>query len=245
MRYSWWRVIESDLRKVVAEPFFWLILIMPVLMGWGLSYLLPFLSEQFQSIDLQSYYPLIIALLILTPPLYYGFVLALLLLEEKDEGVLLALNVTPLPLSQFLMARLSVYTLVSLPLIVFVHELVDVIDIDFKLLVLIAVAAAPIAPMVTMLLGAFCKDQLEGFVMGKGMGFLILFPLAMFFVPGYWHLICGILPTYWPIMAYYTAVSASGSLGFFYLTIIMALVSQFAAIVWLYRRMETQLKYQS
>ena len=81
--------------------------------------------------------------------------------------------------------------------------------------------------------------------MGKGMGFFILFPLAMFFVPDYWHVLCGILPTYWPIIAYFTAVSAEGSNSFFYFAIIMALVAQGAATVLLYRRLESQLRYQS
>ena len=119
---SWRHIVKADLRKLVSEPFFWLILLTPLLMGWGLSYLLPYVSEQFPAIDLPAYYPLIIGVLILTPPLYYGFVLALLVLEEKDEGVLQAITVTPLPLSQFLMARLSVYTIISLPLIHSFHR---------------------------------------------------------------------------------------------------------------------------
>lgn len=240
---QWRTVVVSDLKKVLTEPFFWLIMLAPLLMGWGLRFLLPYLNQQFVSFQLADYYPLIVALIILTPPLYYGFVLALLLLEEKDEGVLLAVAVTPMQLPWFLFARIGVYTLISLPLIVIVHEQIAVVELSQSELILVAIAAAPAAPMIVMLLSAFCKNQLEGFVMGKGLGFLILFPLAMYFVPDYWHLVCGILPTYWPIIAYFTAASAEGSSGFFYFAIAMAVVMQAVATVLLYRRFEAQLRF--
>ena len=88
----------------------------------------------------------------------------------------------------------------------------------------------------TMLMAALAKNQLEGFVMVKGLGFIILFPLAMFFVPDYWHVICGVLPTYWPIIAYFTAVAEGGSDWFFYLAILMAVLTQLILIVFLYRK---------
>jgi len=70
---------------------------------------------------------------------------------------------------------------------------------------------------------------------------LILIPLAMHFVPDYWHLFCGILPTYWPIMAYYTVVSESGSDLFFAVTIIMSLLIQLAAAYLFYRKLNSGL----
>lgn len=238
---QWNQVIYSDLRKVLAEPFFWLILLAPFLLGWGLHYLLPYLATQFQRFNLADYYPIIVALFILTPPLYYGVVLGLLVLEEKDENVLLAVAVTPIKLRNYLFARVAVYTLVSLPLIAVVHELIGVIEIETTELILVAVAASLNTPLVVLLLAAFCKNQLEGFVIGKGMSPLILLPLATFFVPDYWHLLCGILPTYWPIIAYYTAVSETGSVWFFGFAVMMALLVQMLAIWWLYRRFERSL----
>ena len=56
----------------------------------------------------------------------------------------------------------------------------------------------------------------------------------MFFVPNYWHLIGGVLPTYWPIIAYFTAVTESGSDTFFYVAIVMSVVTQLLATVVLY-----------
>ena len=239
--HNWSYMIKADMLKVVREPFFLFILLTPFFLGYGLHYLLPYLTDQYQDFDLAFYFPIIIALLILTPPLYYGFVLGLQVLDEKDEGVLLAVAVTPISLKTYLAARLSVYSLVNIPLIYSVHEMIGVIVIDRVQLFWVAVACSLNTPLFVLLLAAFAKNQLEGFVIGKGLGFLILFPLAMFFVPDYWHLICGILPTYWPIIAYYTASAASGSALFFYFAIALSLIMQPIAIVYLYRKFEGSL----
>jgi len=139
------------------------------------------------------------------------------------------------------LARIAMYTLISIPLIVLVHELIDVLEVGMAKLIWVAIAASLNTALMAMLMAAFAKNQLEGFVMMKGLGFIILFPLAMFFVPGYWHLICGILPTYWPIIAYYTAVSDPGSNIFFYLSIVMSVITQLAVIIYLYRKFERSL----
>ena len=236
MLSQWIPVVEADMRKVVREPFFLLILIMPFIIGMAMHELLPYLAGQFQNFDLQDYYPLIVALFMLTPPLYYGVVLALQVLEEKDENVLIAVAVTPMQLHTFLFARIAIYTLISLPQVVIVHEMIGVIEIEMTRLILVAIAACLNTPLIVLLLAAVAKNQLEGFVIGKGMGFIILFPLAMYFVPDYWHLLCGILPTYWPIIAYFTAVSATGSESFFYLAIVMAIFTQLLATLLLYRK---------
>ncbi len=238
---QWNQVIYTDLRKIAAEPFFWFILVAPILLGWGLHYLLPYLADRFQDINLDYYFPVIVALIILTPPLYYGVVLGLLVLEEKDENVLLAVAVTPIRLRNYLFTRITIYTLISIPLIVIVHEIIDVIAIELWQLVLVAMAVSLNTPLVVLLLAAFCKNQLEGFVIGKGMSPVILLPLAMYFVPGYLHLACGVLPTYWPIIAYYTAIDASGSSVFFTIAIVMSVIVQAVAIAWLYRRFENKL----
>jgi fluoroquinolone transport system permease protein len=238
---QWQQVVLADARKLLKEPFFWFIMVSPLLLGWGCHHLLPYLDSRFPGLELSSYYPVIVALLILTPPVYYGFVLALMVLEEKDQEALLAVAVTPISLGSFLFTRIAMFTLISVPLIFVVHEIIGVVTIGRLELLLVAVSASLSAPLIVMLLVAYCQNQLEGFVMGKGMGFIVLFPLAMFFVSDYWHVLCGVLPTYWPIIAYFTAASADGSEAFFHIAVVTGAVFQTAAAYWLYRRLTRRL----
>ena len=124
-------------------------------MGLALRAALPYLAGEYQNFDLASYYPLIVALAILTPSLYYGIVLSLQLLDEKDENVLIAVAVTPMQLHTYLAARISVYTLVNIPIMVWVHEIIGVLELPTTKLILIAVACALNTPLMVMLLAAF------------------------------------------------------------------------------------------
>ncbi len=58
-------------------------------------------------------------------------------------------------------------------------------------------------------------------------------PLALFFIPRPWDLLVGILPTFWPIKAYFAA--AEGSTGLFWTAIVLSLLYPLPWIVFLYR----------
>lgn len=94
------------------------------------------------------------------------------------------------------------------------------------------------SPLFALFIASVANNQVEGFAIMKGAGFLVLLPIGMFFVPGYWHLFCGILPSYWPIMAYYTAVQEGGSEPFFWVSIAVGFVYQLGVIQYLYGRFE-------
>ena len=70
--------------------------------------------------------------------------------------------------------------------------------------------------------------------MAKGSGFLFTGPLAAFFIPRHWDALVGILPTYWPIKAYYSA--AEGSTGWFWTAVLFALLYCSLSVRLLYRR---------
>jgi hypothetical protein len=57
-------------------------------------------------------------------------VLGFQLLEEKDEGSLVAVAVTPMSLDQYFLYRATLYALVSVPLVVVLHELLGVVALD-------------------------------------------------------------------------------------------------------------------
>ena len=67
----------------------------------------------------------------------------------------------------------------------------------------------------------------------KGSGFLLLGPLAAFFIPRHWDLLLGILPTYWPIKAYFAAIEGPPAL--FWTAAVVSLVYPPACAALLYR----------
>ena len=80
---------------------------------------------------------------------------------------------------------------------------------------------------------AFAGNQVEAFAVAKGSGLLFTGPLAAFFIPRQWDLLLGILPTYWPVKAYFTAIEGPPEL--FWVAVALSVVYPSACAVFLYR----------
>lgn len=242
LKTDWSAMVYADALKLLREPFYFFILTAPIFIGFLMRSVLPWANQAITAIELVDYYPLVMVVLLLTSPLYYGMVLGLLLLDEKDEDVLTAVLVTPVPLSRYLFARMALYSAASFLLIPLAHEIIDVIDVPLLPLILVALAATFNMALFALLLAYLANNQLEGFAFAKGLGFLILLPAASFFFPGWWQLLLAPLPTYWPVAAYFTLASDAGANGFFFFAILVSLVYQPWVIIQLYRRFEQGLR---
>jgi len=65
-------------------------------------------------------------------------------------------------------------------------------------LLLVALAAAPLAPLAALFLGAYAANKVQGFAIQKAMGVFLLAPFIGALLPMPWQLLTGLVPTYWP-----------------------------------------------
>ena len=227
-------VVRTDAKRITRDPFLLFMIAYPWLLALILQRALPWLNQRFaDSITLSDYYPIAACLVALLVPNAMGIVLGFQLVEEKDEGSLVAVAVTPMSLDQYFLYRTTLYALVGLPLVVVLHELLGVVELPLGELILVALVSAPIVPLMALIIAAFAGNQVEAFAVAKGSGFLFLGPLASFFIPRHWDLLVGILPTYWPIKAYFAAVE--GSMVLLWVAVVLSLLYALPWIVFLYR----------
>ncbi len=202
---------DSLLLSIALTP--WLIVIMlrlavPSLTAWSYT--------RYQ-IRLEDYYPLIVGVfLLLNVPLMFGVMSGFLLLDERDDDTLTALRVTPAALSGLLSYRLLTsallswaYMLICLPL----TGLVALAQVPRTIPALLL--ASLFAPIVALALMAFARNKLEGFALLKGVGVVMLGPVAAYFISAGWRLAFGLLPTYWSTQAFWAALN--GDMGWGYL----------------------------
>jgi fluoroquinolone transport system permease protein len=226
---------RADAKRITRDPFLIFMVGYPWMMALVLQQLLPWLNTRFADrFALSEYYSIAACLVAVLVPYTMGLVLGFQLLEEKDEGSLLAVAVTPLSLDQYFVYRTALYGLVSLPLVVVLHELLAVVPVPPQQIAVVAVAAVPMVPLMALIIAGLAGNQVEGFAVMKGAGFLLVGPLASFLIPRPWDLLVGVPPTYWPVKAYFAA--AAGSAGLLWAAAAMSLVYPSASIVVLYRR---------
>jgi len=205
---------RNDLFNLRRDPLLIYLALVPWLMVLLVRLTVPGLTiwlRQIYDIDLVPYYPLIVSFFfIMEIPMIIGVVMGLLLLDERDDGVLFALGVTPVSGLRFLRYRLwlmiglsAVHVLVCAPLTGMVPPPA------WPRLVPIAVLCSLFAPLLALILAVFAGNKLEGLALMKALGVLLVGPVAAYFIRSQWQLVLGVMPTYWWARAYWAMESGT------------------------------------
>ncbi len=182
-------------------------MVFPLLIVVLVRWLVPYITEkQAPWFDLVPFYPLIISyFLVLLIPLMFGVVIGFLLLDERDDQTLTALQVTPLPLDSYLMYRIALPFMLSVLTAVVAVPLTGLVQVPFLPLLLVSLLASLEAPIFALALASIAENKVQGFALMKGSGVILLAPVAAYFVPSGLQLLFGIIPTYWPVKAFWVA----------------------------------------
>src|SRR6478672_6652336 len=108
---------KADAKGVGRDPMLRWMILMPVGLALAVRWFFPVvlgrLGELFK-IDLMTYYHVIASyVLLLITPILYGIVVESLFLDQRDDGTLTALRVTPVPLRGYMAYRLALPMLIS------------------------------------------------------------------------------------------------------------------------------------
>lgn len=218
---------DSMLKWMVIIPLF-----LALLIRLGVPFITQRILEQF-GFDLSVYYPVIISyFFLLLTPMLFGVVTGFLLLDERDDHVLTALQVTPMSMNQYLLYRMGLPFILSILMTLVVFPLSGLVTFSLSNLLLAAIAAAPLAPIYTLGMAAFAENKVQGFALMKGSGVLVLIPIVAYFIPSLWQLAFGFVPTYWPVKLYWVLQDGGAGawiyllVGLLYQGILIALLVQ-------------------
>lgn len=237
------RVVQAlgpiDAKSVARDPLLRWLVFYPVFLALVLRWGVPALSERLAArygFDLTAYYVLLTSLLLELTPIVAGMIIGFLLLDQKDDGTLTALRVTPLTMGGYLAYRLALPVLVSVVMTIVVIGTVGLVRIGIGPLLLMAVGSAPLAPILALLLGAFARNKVEGFALAKVAGVLFWPPILAYFVSVPWQWAFGIVPTYWPVKAFWAQQEGSDTYLLFLLIGVAAQVLTIAPLLHRFRR---------
>ncbi len=198
-----------DARSIQRDSLLRWMIFLPIVLAAVARWLMPLILQwigDLISVDIMAHYPPIMgyALLVLTPFLA-ATVVGFLLLDQRDDGTLTALQVTPLSINGYLLYRLTVPMAAGILATLIVIPLSGIVQLSFLQLLLIAIGAAPLAPLMALTLAVIAQNKVQGFAVMKASGIVLLPPLVAYFVQGPWQLLLALVPTYWPAMMLWTA----------------------------------------
>ena len=226
-----------DLRSIQRDSLLRWMLAFPVLIGlvirWGLPPAAAWLESRFE-IAVEPYLLLLGSLIVMATPMIYGSVIGFLLLDQRDDRTLSALQVTPLSSQGYFAYRIGLPMLLSLPMTVLALRLSGLPPIGLGRELVTAAIAAPLAPAFALFLGSFAGNKVQGFALMKAAGVINWPPLLAWFVDPPWQWAFGLCPTYWPAKVYWDLAAGSAS----WLPLLFGTLYLAALNLWLLRRFE-------
>ena len=190
-----------DIKSVHRDPMLRWLMIYPIFFGLMLRWVVPLVTvwlSAHANFDFAPYYPLLMSLMLLVMPGMCGAVIGFVLLDHRDDGTLMALQVTPLTLNGSLVYRITAPMLLSVVTTLIMFPLAGLVEFEWLSLLIVSVAAAPLAPLYAVAMAAFAANKVQGFALAKAAGVLIIPVVAAYFLPIGWQLVCGLVPHYWP-----------------------------------------------
>jgi fluoroquinolone transport system permease protein len=231
-------LLHADLRALVRDPLLKWVALLPIGVALLLRVLVPRIQEVLASgtaVDLTPYHPLIMGGYLMTAPGIVGMVIGFMLLDERDARTLDALRVTPIGMEWYLTYRVALPLVLGTAATLIGYPLAGLTPLRVRELLAVTAVAGLSAPMLTLVLATAAPNKVAGFAVVKVTNAVNLLPLVAFFIPFPYQLAAGVLPTYWPMRALWSAASGARFMGALGAGVIVSVVA-LALLAGLFRR---------
>ena len=203
-------LLRADSRTLARDPLLGWIILFPVALALLVRVLVPRIESALLAaagFTLEPFHRLIMSGYLLTAPGLVGMVIGFLLLDERDARTLQALRVTPLGMRRYLAYRIALPLLLGIAATLVGYPLAGFSPLPMARLLPIAVVAGIAAPILALVIAVAAPNKVAGFAVVKVVNGVNLIPVVAFFVPRPLQYAAGVLPTYWPMRALWSAVA--------------------------------------
>lgn len=167
-----------------------------------------------------AWFPFMVAFSLLGGPGGFGFLFGLLMVDEGDTGVRQALAVSPVRPTLFILTRTAIatawMTVWPLASIYLMNWTWRAIDLPLRQWLAIVAPLALLTPALALVIPTLANDKVGALAVFKGLSFLTLVPLALYFVPGnvWYRPLFLVSPTAWVVEAYRAFLDTGAQYGY-------------------------------
>lgn len=196
-------LIRLDMRLVARNAMYGFLLVAVVLLFAVVRWVLPSVEVSLAPwIDLAGQRPLVWTFFgVLYIPAMIGSLVGLMLLDERDEGALLAVRATPVTLRRYLGYRMGLATTLSVVYAYLGMAAFQPMPVTVLEFAPTAVLAALETPLAALFVAGFARNKVEGLALTKVLGAPFFASLVAWFTPWPWRWLLAVVPAFWPAQA--------------------------------------------
>lgn len=196
---------RADLRSIWRDPFTRLLVAGPILLVAVVRLAEPVLAGVMAAeagIRAADHHAAAAAfLLLMVVPFLFGSLLGLLLLDDRDDGILTALRVTPVSLGGYAGYRAGLACALTAVVLVPALPASGLLTVTLPAALPAIALSALLAPLPAFLLAGLAANKVEGMAVLKAMGLPLFAPVLAGFTDASWRWAFAVVPTFWPAEA--------------------------------------------
>ena len=196
------RLAINDFKNIIRDKFLvyaaiamplMVIVISRIILHW----IAPTLKD---TISLAGNYSMIFMLFVTMIPLVYGFIVAFLILDERDEHLLTVLRVMPISRNSYLIYRmlfLSIFSFIVMLIFPPLSGLLENTQFSYIQYIPIALLFTLLTPFSALMVSSFATNKVQAFAIFKISGTVFLIPLFIFLITDNLKYIFAPIPNFW------------------------------------------------
>ena len=229
------RLAINDFKNIIRDKFLvyaaiamplMVIVISRIILHW----IAPTLKD---TVPLAGNYSMIFMLFVTMIPLVYGFIVAFLILDERDEHLLTVLRVMPISRNSYLIYRmlfLSLFSFIVMLLFPPLSGLLENTQFSYIQYIPIALLFTLLTPFSALMVSSFATNKVQAFAIFKISGTVFLIPLFIFLITDNLKYIFAPIPNFWAFITLKELITTGTNdylhlgIGFVYTIVLIAVL---------------------
>lgn len=148
--------------------------------------------------------PIAAILLVLSSILMSGLTMALLIVDDKESRMSLALSVTPIRRREYIIGRSLLTIMLAFAMSLISIGIMQGTEVDYSKLSIAVIASIGMALVFGFVIGGYAENILGAVALLKSLMFVFLgIPIAAVFIPKAWQWTMYLFPNYWSYRVFY------------------------------------------
>lgn len=196
-RFKLYDIAITDLKLMARDRSLTIFLIIPFLilavLRWGIPFVISFYPE------IENYLALITGVMAVVVAVFPGFILAFIIIDEKEQQVLSVYRVMPVAFKKIIYYRVLLISIIGFMYSFVILRFSEMVVFAPGQLLQTAILSSFLGPISAFLILSVADNKIEGMTYMKGINFIWIIPAAQFFIDSSWSNVFAVIPDYWTL----------------------------------------------